>query len=211
MAGRVESVVFNGITFRRYPDSIHRSDRLYFTPGAADKQRGFDRLHREVWKSIHGPIPPGCDIHHRDHDPGNNSPDNLVCIADADHKKYHARQEISDAQRAARYVNQLATADWHASNEGRVWHSENGRRMWANREARTLVCAQCGQEFETRDRNPSTRFCSANCRSADRRDRGADNEDRVCAGCGGTFRANRYSATKNCSRKCAWAVRRRSG
>ena len=36
--------------------------------------------HREVWEQAHGPIPEGGVIHHKDHNPANNSLENLELI-----------------------------------------------------------------------------------------------------------------------------------
>ena len=208
---RVESVVFNGITFRRYPDAKRRTEQVYFTPGGSHRARGVGRLHQEIWKAAHGPIPEGFDTHHRDHDPDNNSIDNLVCVPNEVHRSHHGDQPRSDAQRTAWAANQQLAAEWHRSDEGRAWHSENGRRAWIGREPRTLACAHCGEVFETTDRNESTRFCSGKCRAYARKASGIDDVDRTCEGCGETFRINRYASTRNCSRACSWTVRRRTG
>lgn len=46
---------------------------------------------RWVWEQAHGPIPEGHDIHHKDHDPTNNSLDNLECKPRGEHNAYHQR------------------------------------------------------------------------------------------------------------------------
>jgi hypothetical protein len=209
--GRVERVDFNGVAFRRYPDSKWWADRTYFTPLPRDRRRGVGRLHQEIWKAAHGPIPGGHDIHHRDHNASNNALDNLVCIPNDDHRAEHADQPRTDAQHAQFERAQAAAAEWHGSEEGRAWHIEHGARTWDNREDRHLVCEWCKETFGTRDRNPSTRFCSGRCRAYARKASGVDDIDRVCTWCSATFRINRYAKARTCSRVCGQAVRRRKG
>ena len=36
-------------------------------------------------------IPPGFEIHHRDEDYNNNAVDNLICLFDIDHRKFHRK------------------------------------------------------------------------------------------------------------------------
>ena len=204
-----EVVVFNGVKFRRYPHSKNRSDRVYFTPGQADRARGVGRLHEELWKAEHGEIPDGHHVHHADHDPLNNDLANLVCVPAGDHHRHHAEHtdyHTPDRLAHLESIRPLA-ADWHRSEEGRAWHSEHGRRTWEGRQARALVCEQCGKEFQTRDKSKTPRFCSNSCKAAWRRESGLDDEDRACPACGATFRVNRYSKTRACSRSCGSALR----
>jgi hypothetical protein len=49
-------------------------------------------LHQQVWISLHGPIPFGFDIHHKDENKSNNAPANLECIAKPDHTRLHNPQ-----------------------------------------------------------------------------------------------------------------------
>lgn len=45
--------------------------------------------HRFVYETFNGPIPKGHHVHHKDHDPSNNDPDNLVLMTAAEHIKHH--------------------------------------------------------------------------------------------------------------------------
>ena len=208
-----ETVVFNGITFRRYPDSPHWSDRAYFRPGISHAQRGVQALHQEVWKAANGgaPIPPGYQVHHADGDPSNNAPENLRLVTRAEHDEEHRTERTergranppSDAARAA-------AAEWHRSEEGRAWHREHGARTWEGREPENRVCAQCNAVFQTLDRKKATRFCSNKCKAAARRASGVDDVVRVCGVCGEEYTVSRYSKARTCSRKCGQALRRRS-
>lgn len=60
-----------------------------------DPARGRKRLrmeHHVVWEAANGPIPEGCQIHHKDHDRLNNHLDNLVLT----HSKMHHIEHHSD-------------------------------------------------------------------------------------------------------------------
>lgn len=208
-----EKITFNGTHFYRYPDSPHWSDRAYFRPGIADRQRGVLALHQEVWRDANGgaPIPEGFHVHHKDRDPLNNDPSNLVLISAAEHREEHREENAargranppSDAARAA-------AAEWHRSEEGRAWHREHGARTWEGREPENRVCAQCNAVFQTLDRKKATRFCSNKCKAAARRASGVDDVVRVCGVCGEEYTVSRYSKARTCSRKCGQALRRRS-
>lgn len=200
---KVEVIVFQGVKFRRYPDSKNRTERVYFTPGHADRAKGVGRLHEEIWKAAHGPIPAGYHIHHADHDPLNNDLSNLVCIPAGDHHRHHAAEsEWLGSDRCLEHLAEIRpkAAEWHRSPEGRAWHSEHARRVAADWQPVEATCEHCGERFESV--RPG-RFCSNKCKSAWRRAAGVDDEDRTCEYCGGVFRVNRYARTRFCSRSCA--------
>lgn len=211
MASSVDTIEYRGVTFRRYPDSERWADRMYFTPGSGDRQRGVGRLHQEIWKTEHGEIPPGHHVHHKDEDPLNNEPGNLVCLPGEDHRAEHVPPRgVVPPQLVAHHAEALVkAAKWHRSEAGRVWHREHGQRTWEGREPRQVACEWCGDWFSTKDRKLDTRFCSNKHRAYARKASGVDDEDRVCAGCGKTFSINRYAKASACSRRCGQRVRRR--
>lgn len=47
------------------------------------------QLHRCVWEAFVGPIPEGYDIHHKDHNPQNNSLDNFQMVTKKEHYDIH--------------------------------------------------------------------------------------------------------------------------
>jgi len=197
-----ETVVFNGIKFRRYPEAKQRSDRVYFTPGIADKQRGVGRLHEEVWKAAHGPIPADCVIHHADDNPLNNDLANLVAVPAGLHAKHHHAGVSTPAKRAhLERVRPLAAA-WHSSPEGIEWHRQHAYNTVRAIQPSAHICEQCGGTYETQPK-AGNRFCSNKCRSAWRRAAGLDNETRQCAVCQNPFECNHYAKVKTCSPKCA--------
>lgn len=201
-----ESVIYNGITFRRYPESKRRTDRVYFTPGAWDKQRGVGRLHEEIWKAANGPIPEGHHIHHIDHDPLNNDLSNLACLSKPEHHRHHgndpASQQRLHSTEQMKHLNAIRekASEWHSSPEGVEWHREHGRKVMAERPLLAGTCEQCGNAFTSK---LPLRFCSNKCKAAWRRASGVDNETRVCKLCGIEFTVNRYAIKNYCSRSCA--------
>jgi hypothetical protein len=202
-----ETIVYRGIRFRRYPDSPNRSDRVYFTPGGGHRKAGVGRLHQEIWKDLHGPIPAGYDVHHADHDPLNNDPTNLVCIPEGVHGSHHASSPERIAQSRLNIVAAIAAAPaWHASPEGIEWHRQHGAATWVDREVRDETCEYCGAVYQTRKAD-RVRFCSNNCKTQSRRVSGVDNVDRVCACCGEVWSVNKYSKSECCSRQCAQTLR----
>ena len=202
---KVETVVYNGITFRRYPEADALSDQRYFRPNSVQIRRGVETLHREIWKAHHGTIPDGYHIHHIDGDAGNNAIENLACLSPEQHAQYHAAT-LTDEQRQRRRDNmdtiRPLAAEWHRSEAGRAWHTEHAREIAGNMQPKPYVCEQCGASFESKKRS-RTRFCSNNCKTAWRNASGIDDETRICAWCQSEFRVNRYTSTKNCSSSCA--------
>jgi hypothetical protein len=208
---RSERVVFNGIIFRRYPDSENWADRMYFTPGIADKKRGTLRLHQGIWKGENGPIPEGHHVHHKDENPLNNDPSNLVCLTGEEHHAHHlAERDYRTPERIAHMdtIRPLAS-EWHGSDEGREWHREHGKRTWDGREPSAYTCEHCGTEFLSRAAQKHSKFCSAYCRHRSRLESGVDDESRTCELCGAGFTVNRYLRKRFCTRSCAMRFSRR--
>lgn len=169
------------------------------------------RLHRAVWEFYNGPIPDGHDIHHADHDKGNNDIENLICMERDEHRKLHCEEKSEETlikQRAnLSQIRELA-AEWHKSDMGREWHKDHYERVKDRFYVKkTMVCEYCGCEYETVCHNEN-RFCSNKCKSAWRRKAGLDNVERICIICGGTFTVNKYAKTATCSNACAAALRK---
>lgn len=213
---RVDTVVFNGIRYRRYPDAPGVAEQRYYVAGIADRQRGAKRLHEDIWQHHNGPIPPGHHIHHRDGNALNNDPSNLVALTEAEHKAHHIDERLATGfYSRAEWLEHLAsirdlTKAWHASEEGRQWHVQNGHRSWAVREETEGTCAvaSCRKPYRVKTISP-VRFCSNACKSKWRRESGLDNITRVCEyrECGRDFQSNRYAKRRFCSKSCAARAR----
>ncbi|MDO9463793.1 MAG: HNH endonuclease [bacterium] len=50
---------------------------------------------RKAYQEYYGEIPKGCDIHHKDRDFTNDSPDNLIALSRSAHCKEHRFDENS--------------------------------------------------------------------------------------------------------------------
>lgn len=158
-----ESVVFNGHKYNRYPESKHTSHQRYF------QRSGGDSYHRAIWRYYNGPIPDGCDIHHKDGDWNNNDISNLECLPKHEHYKKH-QQYTSQFNKRSDQLDHLESirgkaAEWHKSDEGREWHRQvsakalvsGGPAQTALAKKRTeqasnpfiKVCVECGSEFST--------------------------------------------------------------
>jgi len=69
--------------------------------------KGYIRLRRNnravfehilVWESVHGKIPEGMQIHHKDHNKANNNIGNLQLLSTIDHKRIHCGCKLIDSE-----------------------------------------------------------------------------------------------------------------
>lgn len=208
------TVIFNGIAFRCYPNSTHRTHRCYYGPHARHRMRGVGFLHQEVWKSVHGPIPRGHHIHHIDENTHNNAPDNLECVTPKEHSKRHQallrRLASLPAGKARMARLQRLAASTPRSPAFRASASLRFRRAWVGRLGVSKQCAFCGAAFMDRSMQQSGYFCHANCKMRWRHAARVDFEKRSCAACGSSFECNKHFKTRCCSKKCAQRLRRLS-
>lgn len=186
-------------------DHVFRRDRktgYYLSTRPLGSRR--KRLHVYVWEKYFGAIPHGYQVHHIDHDKGNNEPENLALLTVKEHRQIHA-DEIEDGVKDKLIRNLIekaipASKAWHSSAEGIEWHRQHATAIMEQREPVTYYCTMCGKEFQTRHLygENENRFCSNNCKSAYRRKSGVDNIEKVCNHCGKKYIANKYSKTKYC-------------
>ena len=200
--------VFNG-------ESFTRDDKTGYYLTTNNANRPGRRLHRVIWEYYYGIIPQSYVIHHKDHNRGNNSIDNLELLTEEDHRKRHSL-ELTEEERRWRAENIVAKAapaavKWHSSEEGKKFHKMQYRRTKEKLNAViTFKCEYCGNEYKATI-NGQNRFCSNRCKSASRRREGLDMCERTCVICGRTFEINKYAPTKTCSRKCACTLRTHRG
>lgn len=174
-----------------------------------DKKKGYwistdyprIRAHRWVWMKIHGIIPKGYHIHHRNDNKSDNRIENLELIERSRHLSHHMQDPIRKklaAQNCER-IRPLTKA-WHASEEGKAWHKLHGIACWRQRKSFEVECSQCGKKSVTKVYRQ--KFCSNNCKSQARRESGVDNIGKVCIRCGGVYVDNKYGRRRTCGWSC---------
>lgn len=197
---------FEGLRYYRRPPGYYRSDEL-----TADGEY----LHRKVWIANRGPIPPGHDVHHKDHNRSNNKFGNLKMLSEAEHHRQHMLmpERIKASRKNMREVVGPAAAAWRrrnpraASRIGKL--AAAGAIKWLKEQPlKKLICSQCGAKYKALAlaRQPLY-FCSHRCTSAHRRASGIDDERRACRRCGDQFIRNRHSKIQFCTRVCAGKFR----
>lgn len=200
------SVVFNGVTFRRYPNAKQWAHRMYYIAHGGMVKKGIRYLHQEVWKQEHGAIPSGHEIHHKDDNPLNNTLENLECITVEEHIKHHKSKragkctEENRAQLAS--VSHLA-AEWHRSDTGRAWHREHIKKSWKNRQTTEVSCQVCGETYQTPFPTRS-KYCSTKCRGRLYASESRQKTKATCKQCNVVFVTNKYRPAATCSRMCTY-------
>ena len=210
---RKESIVFNGYTYNRYPDSPRQTHRRYFS------RSGGALLHRALWEAAHGAIPAGWHVHHKDGNYLNNTLENLGCLD----PRAHAAEHREDRRRVGRRPEHLAKLDmarekaseWHKSDAGREWHRGHAKTSLAKAHAaykppepRGCVCQSCGGAFVARSNK--AQFCSPACwrehHNAVARERGIQSRSGYrCTHCAVEFVAA-TTKQKYCTAKCKTAA-----
>lgn len=164
-SGKSEFVEFRGIRFYRYPDGKQWAHRAYFQPHYKHRVKGVSALHVEIWKSRHGPVPPGKLIHHHDGDTFNNRGRNLRCVLRAWHFKHHASTRDMRTERNLAHLAAIRplTIAWHRSKAGRKQHREQSKRFWATKQSRRFICQWCSKPFESTATR--AKFCHYTCKN----------------------------------------------
>lgn len=151
-------------------------------------------LHRDVWEDNFGLIPDGYEIHHKDEDKANSSPDNLECIPKLQHTLIHG-----------------VLKNWMESPRGRQRIAERNRKNWDNAPEQSMACLQCVKEFIYKQlADVEVKFCSDDCRN--KHHYANDLTTFVCDYCGKEFIANRYTRKLDrifCSQECMGKDRER--
>jgi hypothetical protein len=90
-SGTLRKSIFRGKDNPNYKESRVGSDGYLISTSEFDGEIKEPKLHREVYRRELGieSIPVGIHIHHRDCNPRNNDPENLVGLTPSDHKWLH--------------------------------------------------------------------------------------------------------------------------
>lgn len=163
----VEERFFEGRRYARYPHAKNKNKRRYFVCLEWSKQqkRYVQRsLHRDVWESVHGSVPAGHHVHHKDNKWDKNDAEDLECLPSSAHRRLHgAEPEFK-----------RITRDWHTTADGK---RVRAMAVAAARQAREIKCAHCGKTAIMR--SAKAMFCE---RDACRRERWRDRARKRRAG-----------------------------
>ena len=202
--------VFNN---QRY---VLRKDQGYFyKTQIIENKTKTTMLHRMVYIHHYGEIKNGYSIHHIDENKMNNEIENLVCMKNSEHRKFHGSL-LTEKQKEKMRINLLEnvvpkSVEWHSSEEGIKWHKEHYEEMKDKlHQTAEYICKWCGKKYIAQKANKNM-FCSQNCRNKDRSARGVDNIKRICKVCGKEFDINKYKKQDCCSYSCANKIRRHRG
>lgn len=203
----VEAVQFNGITFRRYPESPRRSDRVYFKCQSKLFKQGIRYLHREIWKSHNGPIPDGFHIHHKDGNTLNNSIENLEMLTRMAHLSGHWTDEKRERARNNAAKIRPLTKAWHASPEGREWHKQHAvNSILKSMKPKWVKCIYCEVVFLSK-RAYGAKYCNPACRQRYYSVTKRYHTNRVCVVCLKEFTSSSKREVKFCSQSCSMTKR----
>jgi predicted nucleic acid-binding Zn ribbon protein len=204
-------VFYKGIQYRRYPDSPHRSHRVYYQRRV---QGGIEYLHRDIWRDNHPgeEIPAGWHVHHDDEDPFNNEPSNLVLLSPAEHSEVHPGDQSWEEENLLDHLDRIRplAAEWHRSEAGHDWHVEHGKATWETRQRfAPRPCEVCGTDFEPWW--PAAKWCSDRCQNRARAKNPKYLETVTCPVCGSEFQRDKYhpGRKRTCSRKCGAQLRKK--
>lgn len=141
----------------------------YVSVKTAMGQRKWPFEHIVVWESIHGLLPKGWEIHHKDENKQNNSPSNLVaCASSSEHlKQYHSDTLRENGRKVGQWNRGKPKSPEHRAKIARalVHHERSPEHCEAIRQGRLgkvyqRTCVVCGVIF------------SAGCRAKYCRDHG---------------------------------------
>jgi len=97
--------------------------------------RHINNPYRKIYESFYGPVPEGYHIHHKDFDPNNNDPKNLIAVSPQEHAKIHLNaghswaingkfiQGASDAGKRGGKAMLESLSD----SDRKKWHSKGGK------------------------------------------------------------------------------------
>lgn len=160
-----EEIVWKGRSYRRQPDHADRHRRVYFM--ATTFPRNY--LHRDVYVTYNGEIPDGWHVHHIDHDPLNNAPENLAVMSPEAHAALHGSaleptgrhcDECGEMYQGYRSWGRWCSAACKERRRRRDGVAYKRPRKEAMAEPR--ICGECSSAFIAS--RPWSKFCSSKCR-----------------------------------------------
>jgi len=192
------------VTYIEYDGIKFYKDNKGYWLSSRSSERKLKRLHIYVWEKYNGEVPKGYHVHHVDHDTNNNYIENLKLMERFEHLSYHANLQSKDVLRELLRTHALPKAiEWHKSKAGREWHKKHYQQNKDKFHKKvTIACLSCGIVLEVGQGGGGNKFCSNNCKSMYRRDKGLDDVTKECVICSSEYTANKYSKTSYCSSAC---------
>lgn len=182
----------------------------YWLSGRPKEWEAPKRLHTYIWEKHNGEVPSGYAIHHKDHNPDNNSIENLEIVKISDHARYHGN--LRDKEELKRNLHEKArpkAIEWHKGEAGREWHKSHYQKTKEALHRKVLVtCEYCGKTVEKGMGSKKNRFCSDKCKNDYRQNK--DLTETVCKICGVVFESNRTKPATCCSHECRVVARNES-
>ena len=124
-----ETIVYNGKSYHRYPNSKSTSLSRYYYRHDKWKESPV-ALHRQIWEDHYGPIPKDKCIHHKDGDWSNNTIENLECISVQEHIHRHPASDKTRQKQAEKSKQNDNLGKWRKENPEKAnqLYRENGRK-----------------------------------------------------------------------------------
>jgi hypothetical protein len=119
--------------------------------------QGRNSNYHKIWNQFHPNnqiiLGDGCIIHHIDHNPNNNIPNNLLKMTDIEHKKHHTHngnhpnqgKKFSDELRKKLSISHLGQKAWNKDLKG-IYSEETKRKMGAKNIGRPSPCGMLGKK-----------------------------------------------------------------
>ena len=201
-----ETIIYRGQKYHRYPEAKTRQHRVYYWKHDKNKKAPI-ALHRQIWIDNFGEIPKGFVIHHKSHNPLDNSIENLEKKSFSKHAKDHMstpeRKKLS-SETAKKQGTRLyeAGAVWRKTKEGIEFNRKNVVGSLQFKEPKFFICRVCKKEFKSTIRNAV--FCSAKCSNWYSNHKGGNfvyGKEIICPICGTIFIADK-NHRKYCSKRC---------
>ena len=140
-------IEYDKITWHRLPESKTWQHRVYYRGWVNGKQ---EYLHRYIYAKENGTIQKGIIIHHKDDNPFNNKPSNLIPITRSQHSKMHIDKNANQNNRHLEEARKLIITNKRKTKPAKIERTQN--------------CEYCGKQY-TKIAYPSRvfKYCSNLC------------------------------------------------
>lgn len=196
-------------------DETHqRFDGVTYSKKADGHYSAYKGIHQIIWKYYHGEIPADdvYEIHHRNLNPADNSPDNLQLLTKSEHQKLH--NALNRKSQICPICGKVFTPK--SPSDKRTFCSHKCRGVSLRKTPVEKICPVCGKKFIAHQQRPHQVCCSDSCAAKLRCQKlGFDLvTGRTCPVCGKDFipghNPRQICCSKSCAMKRRHAERRKS-